>query len=215
MPVTVIVFDAAATLIPAPAAIVMAGPVCALIDVRPPPPPVAGWNVGKNRANTSEVRQELEISHQPTPSTKGYADYALFGEDGKPIAVVEAKRTAVDPEDGRTQAKLYADGLEKQYRIRPFIYYTNGYDIWFWNDAAKEPPRKVYGFHSRDSLQYRRFQLAEREPRSKVAPSVNAASALPASANGWNARRAAAMSPVLNNSRPRCNSAATRSPSIG
>lgn len=131
----------------------------------------ARWNVGKNKASTDEVRQEFEILHQPTTTEKGYADYALFGEDGKPLAVVESKKTAVDPESGRTQAKIYADGLEKQYGVRPFTYYTNGYDVWFWNDAAKEPPRKVYGFHSKDSLQYRRFQLAEREPRSKVAPS--------------------------------------------
>jgi type I restriction enzyme R subunit len=131
----------------------------------------ARWNVGKNKTNTAEVCQELEVPHQPTVSEKGYADYALFGEDDKPLAVVEAKKTAVDPEAGRTQAKIYADGMEKQYGVRPFIYYTNGYDIWFWNDAAKEPPRKVYGFHSKDSLQYRRFQLKEREPRSKVAPS--------------------------------------------
>lgn len=131
----------------------------------------AHWKVGKNMADTAEVRQELEVPHQPTASEKGFADYALFGEDGKPLAVIEAKKTAVDPEAGRTQAKIYADGLEKQYKVRPFIYYTNGYDIWFWNDAAKEPPRKIYGFHSKDSLQYRRFQLAEREPRSKLAPS--------------------------------------------
>jgi len=91
----------------------------------------AGWKVGKNKASTAEVRQELEIPHQPTASEKGYADYALFGEDDKPLAVVEAKKTAVDPEAGRTQAKIYADGLEKQYGVRPFIYYTNGYDIWF------------------------------------------------------------------------------------
>lgn len=131
----------------------------------------AGWNIGKNKANTAEVRQEIEVPHQPTASEKGYADYALFGEDDKPLAVIEAKKTAVDPEAGRTQAKIYADGLEQKYGVRPFIYYTNGCDIWFWNDAAKEPPRKVYGFHSKDSLQYRRFQLTEKEPRSKVAPS--------------------------------------------
>jgi type I restriction enzyme R subunit len=130
----------------------------------------AGWQVGKAGASTDEVRQELEVGHQPTPSGKGQADYVLFGSDGKPLAVVEAKKTAADPEAGRTQAQLYAAGLEKQFGARPFIYYTNGYDLWFWNDAAGEPPRRVYGFHSRDSLQYRRFQLAEREPRAKVAP---------------------------------------------
>jgi len=131
----------------------------------------AGWKVGKNKTDTAEVRQELEVPHQPTTSEKGFADYGLFGEDDKPLAVVEAKKTAIDPETGRTQAKIYADGLEKQYGVRPFIYYTNGYDLWFWNDSANEPPRRIYGFHSKDTLQYRRFQLKEREPRSKVAPS--------------------------------------------
>lgn len=129
-----------------------------------------GWKVGAGGVSTEEVRQELEVGHQPTASGKGYIDYALFGEDDKPLAVIEAKKTAVDPEIGRTQATLYADGLEKRYGVRPFIFYTNGFDIWFWNDAAKEPPRKVYGFHSRDSLQYRRFQLREREHHSKIAP---------------------------------------------
>ncbi|MFO0260430.1 MAG: restriction endonuclease subunit R, partial [Planctomycetota bacterium] len=77
----------------------------------------AGWNVGKNKTNTAEVRQDLEVPHQPTASEIGYADYGLFGEDDKPLAVVEAKKSAVDPEAGRTQAKIYADGLEKQYGV--------------------------------------------------------------------------------------------------
>lgn len=131
----------------------------------------ANWNVGKNLESTTEVRQELEVRNQPTNSGLGYADYVLFGEDDKPLAVIEAKKTAVEAEAGRTQAKLYADGLEKQYGVRPFIYYTNGYDVWFWNDEAKEPPRRVYGFHSKDSLQYRRFQLQAKEPSANIAPS--------------------------------------------
>jgi type I restriction enzyme R subunit len=130
----------------------------------------AGWKVGKDGADTEEVRQEFPVGDQPTPTGKGAADYALFGEDGKPLAVIEAKKTATDPEVGRTQAHCYAEGLEKQYGVRPFTYYTNGYDLWFWNEAANEPPRKVYGFHSKASLQYLRFQLTEREPRAKVAP---------------------------------------------
>ena len=130
----------------------------------------AGWNVGKNNQNTDDVRQEVEIAHQPTASEKGYADYVLYGADGKPLAVIEAKKSAVDPESGRTQAKIYADGLEKQYGIRPFIYYTNGFETYFWNDSAQEPPRRVYGFHSKDSLEYSRYQLSERQPRSKIAP---------------------------------------------
>jgi type I restriction enzyme R subunit len=130
----------------------------------------AGWKVGRNGADTDEVRQEVQVGHQPTPSGTGDADYVLFGAEDRPLAVIEAKKTATDPEVGRKQAELYADGLHEQYGVRPFIYYTNGYDIWFWDDVAGEPPRKVYGFHSKDSLQYRRFQHAEREPRARLAP---------------------------------------------
>jgi type I restriction enzyme R subunit len=126
----------------------------------------AGWRLDK----TDEVRREVEVAHQPTPSGTGYADYVLFGDDGKPLAVIEAKKAATDAEAGRTQVLLYADALQKQYGARPFLYYTNGYGVWFWNDAADEPPRRVYGFHSKDTLQYRCFQLGEREPRARVAP---------------------------------------------
>ena len=75
----------------------------------------SGWKVGKNGVSTEEVRQELPVEHQPTPSGKGAADYALFGEDDKPLAVIEAEKTATDPEAGRTQARCYAEGLERQY----------------------------------------------------------------------------------------------------
>ena len=64
------------------------------------------------------------------------------------------RRRRVDPERGRHQAKLYADGLEKMYGHRPVIFYTNGFDIWIWDDAQGFPPRKLYGFYSKDSLQY-------------------------------------------------------------
>jgi type I restriction enzyme R subunit len=130
----------------------------------------AGWNVGAKGANTEQVGQEVEVGHQPTPSGKGKSDYVLWGENGKPVGVIESKKTAVDPEVGRTQAKCYADGLEKMHGQRPVIFYTNGYDIWLWNDAAGEPPRKVYGFYSPDSLQYLIYQRTHREPLSKTAP---------------------------------------------
>ena len=95
----------------------------------------AGWNVGADGASTEQVGQEFEVEHQPTPTGKGKADYVLWGDNGKPLGVIEAKKTAVDAEAGRTQAKCYADGLEKTYGQRPVIFYTNGYDIWIWNDA--------------------------------------------------------------------------------
>ena len=64
----------------------------------------------------------------PNPSGLGYADYVLWGDDGKPLAVVEAKKTTVDPAVGRQQAKLYADCLEAMHGQRPIIFYTNGYE---------------------------------------------------------------------------------------
>ena len=130
----------------------------------------AGWNVGANGASTEQVGQEFEVDHQPTPSGKGKADYVLWGDNGKPLGVIEAKKTAVDAEAGRTQAKCYADGLEKMNGQRPVIFYTNGYDIWLWNDAAGEPPRKMFGFYSQDSLEYLHYQRANREPLTKTAP---------------------------------------------
>ncbi len=113
----------------------------------------AGWDVGADGDPTDEVGQEVEVEHQPTKSGIGFVDYILW-EDGKPLAVVEAKKTIVEPEMGQKQAKDYAEGLEKEYGFRPIIFYTNGYDIWLWNDANNEPPRKVFGYYSKDSLQY-------------------------------------------------------------
>ena len=93
----------------------------------------------------------------------GYADYVLWDDNGNPLAVIEAKRTSVDAELGRQQAKLYADGLQTTHSHRPAIFYTNGFDIWLWDDAQGFPPRKLHGFYSKDSLQYLvNFQRAER-----------------------------------------------------
>ncbi|HEV3437048.1 MAG TPA: DEAD/DEAH box helicase family protein, partial [Gemmata sp.] len=130
----------------------------------------AGWNVGPEGKDTDDVKQEVKVPDPSTPSGIGEADYVLVGTDGLPLAVVEAKKASVDAEAGWGKAKLYADGLAKIHGVRPFIFTTNGYDIWFWNDAVGEPQRKVYGFHSRESLVYRRFQLAEKKPRAEVAP---------------------------------------------
>ncbi|MEI2672380.1 MAG: hypothetical protein V9G13_14995 [Marmoricola sp.] len=77
----------------------------------------------------------------------------LWGADGLPLAVVEAKRTAKSPEVGQQQAKLYADCLEKQFGRRPVIFYTNGYEHRIWDDAGGYPPREIQGFYTRDELE--------------------------------------------------------------
>ncbi|MCA9117645.1 MAG: DEAD/DEAH box helicase family protein, partial [Planctomycetaceae bacterium] len=131
----------------------------------------AGWNVGPGSASTEQVQKEFPVSHQPTASGGGAADYVLLGENGKPLAVIEAKKTAADPQQGRTQARLYADGLEQEYGQRPVIFFTNGYELWIWNDAPGEPWRSIYGFYSPDSLQHLFFQRTRRQPVSAISPS--------------------------------------------
>ena len=129
-----------------------------------------GWDVGKGAASTSEVVKEAPVKYQVTPSGEGSADYVLDDDNGKPLAVVEAKKTAADPQLGRKQAEQYADGLEKEHEQRPVIFYTNGYDLWIWNDhpSAGEPPRKIYGFYSKDSLQHLHFQRTAKKPVTDV-----------------------------------------------
>lgn len=89
----------------------------------------------------------------PNASGTGSVDYVLWGADGLPLAVVEAKRTTKSAQIGQEQARLYADCLERQFGRRPVIFYTNGYAHWIWDDAAGYPPREVRGFYTRDELE--------------------------------------------------------------
>lgn len=124
---------------------------------------MAGWDVPPGTDSSDSVGQEVEVPHQPTATGKGYCDYVLWDDNGKPLAVVEAKKTLVDAREGQEQAKLYADALEKVHGQRPMIFYTNGHDIWVWDDAGGYPPRSVFGFFSKDTLQYRvGFQRKEK-----------------------------------------------------
>lgn len=106
----------------------------------------AGWTEGKDWLN------EYELFGMPNKSEVGYADYVLFGDDGKPLAVVEAKRTCVDVAKGRQQAKLYADLLEKKFGKRPVIFLTNGFETRIWNDKYY-PERKVAAIYSKRDLE--------------------------------------------------------------
>jgi type I restriction enzyme, R subunit len=105
----------------------------------------AGWSLDQERD------REFEVSGMPNKTGIGYVDYVLWGEDGKPLAVVEAKRTRRDAKVGRHQAKLYADCLEQQFGQRPVIFYSNGYETWLWDDEHY-PPRLVQGFYTKDEL---------------------------------------------------------------
>src|SRR5262249_388237 len=106
----------------------------------------AGWPLDK-----AEDR-EYPVTGMLTPEGQGFVDYVLWGSDGLPLAVVEAKRTKKDPRIGRQQAKLYADCLEMQFKQRPLIFYTNAYKTWFWDDQ-NYPPREVQGFSKPHELE--------------------------------------------------------------
>ena len=106
---------------------------------------IAGWD-------STNIREEVEVKGMPNTQETGHVDYVLYGENGKPLAVVEAKRTSKDAKIGQQQAKLYADCLEKEYAQRPIIYYTNGKEIYMWDDLSY-PERKVSGYYTQDELQ--------------------------------------------------------------
>ncbi|MBI1945018.1 MAG: DEAD/DEAH box helicase family protein [Deltaproteobacteria bacterium] len=132
----------------------------------------AGWNVGNSGANTEEVRQEVKLVGMPTESGDGRADYVLYGDDGKPLAVVEAKRTLKDAHEGGEQARMYATCLEKETGVRPVVFFTNGMDIFLWDDVQGYPYRKVYGFYSKDSLEYLLHQRKNKRPLATVEPNL-------------------------------------------
>lgn len=106
----------------------------------------SGWYLDQSRD------REYPVTGIPSESGKGFLDYVLWGDDGKPLAIVEAKRAKRDPREGQQQAKLYADSLEKQFGTRPVIFYTNGYDHWIWDDL-NYPPRPVSGFYKKSELE--------------------------------------------------------------
>ncbi|MFT7355967.1 MAG: type I restriction enzyme R subunit [Gammaproteobacteria bacterium] len=114
----------------------------------------AGWHVALDDKSTEDVGKEVKVTDQPTTTGVGYIDYVLWDDDGKPLAVIEAKRSRENIEKGRQQATLYANALEKQYGQRPIIFYSNGWDIKILDDTQGYNSRGLYGYYSKDSLQY-------------------------------------------------------------
>ena len=106
----------------------------------------SGWALDQERD------REFPVTGMPNEAGEGFVDYVLWGDDGLPLAVVEAKRTKRDARVGEHQAKLYADCLEKQFGRRPVIFTSNGYEHWIWDDE-NYPPRPVQGFYKKDELE--------------------------------------------------------------
>ena len=122
----------------------------------------AGWRIG------TDCREEVTVSGMPTPTGTGHADYVLFGDNGLPLAVIEAKKTGTDPIAGSRQAKLYADCLEKEYHQRPFIFTTNGFEIEFTDDYGQYPRRRVSGFFTKKELQLNMDRRRSRKPLDTI-----------------------------------------------
>jgi len=115
----------------------------------------AGWNVADRTQVVEEFDIHINEAAEPVTPYAGhqFSDYVLLGKDGKPLAVVEAKKTSVDAALGREQAKQYCYNIQSTQNCElPFCFYTNGHDIYFW-DLENYPPRKVYGFPSREDLE--------------------------------------------------------------
>ncbi|KAA6333484.1 Type-1 restriction enzyme R protein [termite gut metagenome] len=138
----------------------------------------AGWNV----SDYTQVIEEFYLSNNHNSLQESYVpyetefcDYVLLGKNGKPIAVVEAKKTSVDARVGEEQAKQYAYHIQQQYNCNlPFCLYTNGSDIFFW-DLGNYPPRKIYAFPTRSDFERMDFIRINQKPLADESINTNIA----------------------------------------
>ena len=127
---------------------------------------VIAENVELRKQGAAKRKEEKAV--EPTESQDGYVDYILRGRTGKIIAVIEAKKTSANPRIGRNQAKLYADCIEKEYGLRPVIFYTNGYETYIWDDMMY-PDRRISSIFSQDEIQ---LLIDRRDTRRSISKPV-------------------------------------------
>ncbi len=132
----------------------------------------AGWD--PEGPNVAEYEVEGMPKLKPGASGRGFVDYVLWGADGRPLALVEAKRSRKGPDVGAHQAKLYADCLEKRFGRRPVIFLTNGHAHWIWDDA-RYVKRPVAGFYTRAELERLHYRRANAKRLSLVLPDAEIA----------------------------------------
>lgn len=136
----------------------------------------AGWHVDRgNLLEEMRLTGAAQLSERPNAAYDAgdeFADYVLLGRDGKPVAVVEAKRTSRDALVGQGQAADYADRVRTQYDVEPFIFLANGREMWYW-DRERYPPRPVTGFFTLDDLE--RFAFQRRYRLSLAETEINQA----------------------------------------
>ena len=134
-------------------------------------PMLASAGFSSEAGNLIRERRITELPTDTFPSGTGYADYALLGDDGRILGIVEAKRTAALQTAGHQQAKLYADGIEAETGLRPVIMYTTGHQIWLWDDASSipgggtgYPPREIEGYPTPKELRRMVLRRTMRHP---------------------------------------------------
>jgi type I restriction enzyme R subunit len=130
----------------------------------------AGWDVDV----PTLVGREVEVRGLPTASGMGFVDYVLWGPDGRPLALVEAKRSLASATAGEQQAKLYADCLEAKYGRRPVLFLSNGYQHWIWDDA-RYPRRPIQGFLKRGELERLHHRRTKAAPLGEAVPDAQVA----------------------------------------
>ena len=109
------------------------------IDLR-----LAGWTFEEN------CRVEVAVNGLKHGSGTGYCDYVLYGKNGKILAIIEAKKAAVNPEVGEVQVKEYAKALEEKIGYQPICFITNGLKHYILDGINR---RQVAGFYSQEELQ--------------------------------------------------------------
>lgn len=125
----------------------------------------AGWDILETKGTIMPAKAciEIELAGMPNAKETGFADYVLFGANGMPLAVIEAKRSSVDAVKGKHQAELYAECLKAQYGVMPVIYYTNGFTTSVI-DGLGYPSRPVYSYHTQADLEL----IIQKRERAKI-----------------------------------------------
>jgi len=139
----------------------------------------AGWNP----ADKSQVLTEVYISsrHEGVAEPQaeygsgsfsetadgdempsGRIDYVLMDRRGRPLAIIEAKRSAIQPYTAKQQALPYAKKIGA-----PFIFLTNGDLIYFW-DYQNDDARIVNSFFSRRDLERLIEMRSTRKPLATI-----------------------------------------------
>lgn len=127
-----------------------------------------GWKFSQTaRKDCVEIEMPVIGMPKEAGSGEGFVDYVLWGKDGTPIALIEAKRTFKDARKGTHQAWLYANCIEQMTGHRPIIFNTNGYDCFIWDDKSG-PQRRVSSVFSRDDLQRLFNRRFSRKKLSKI-----------------------------------------------